>query len=180
MEFLELVKKRRSIRAYSDKSLKREDILKCLEAARLAPSACNAQPWKFVIVVDKDLISKIAQKTLHSIYSFNRFIENAGALICVVSEKEGLKRYVGKRIMGTDYYLIDIGIACEHLVLQATELGIGSCWIGWFDERRLKDILNVPEKKRVAVIIALGYTKKPSTTCSSRKKLERIISFNEY
>lgn len=177
MGFLELVKRRRSIRSYIEKPIDRNLLLQCIEAARLAPSACNAQPWKFIIVDDRDLIIEIAEKVCHSIYSINKFIENAGALVVVVSDREGFMRKVGSYLKGTNYYLIDIGIACEHLVLQATELGLGSCWIGWFDEKRLKEILHVPRDKRIDVIISLGYSTSSGPAPKPRKELSEITSF---
>lgn len=182
MEFLELVKKRRSIRSYDARPIDRDLLLKCIEAAHLSPSACNAQPWKFIVVDDKNLISEIVDKAFHTIYSFNKFIKDAGALIVVVSDKEGFMRKVGKYAKGTNYYLIDIGIACEHLILQAAELGIGSCWIGWFDEKELKKVLNVPKRKRIDVIISLGYLKPSETTLKPkpRKEIPEILSYNRF
>jgi nitroreductase len=182
MEFLELVNKRRSVRSYDSRPVDRGLLLKCIEAARHAPSACNAQPWKFIIVDDKGLISEIAEKTCSGVYSINKFIKDAATLIAVCSDKEDFIRKVGKYAKGTDYYLVDIGIACEHLILQAEELGIGSCWIGWFDEKMLKKILNVPKEKRIDVIISLGYIK-PSEGIPSprpRKELSEIVSYNKY
>ncbi len=180
MEYLDLVKKRQSIRSYIDKPISRDVLSKCVEAARLAPSACNAQPWKFIIVDQNNLIAKITDKVCHGIYSMNKFIKNAGALVVVVSDKEGFLRKVGAAVKGTNYYLIDIGIACEHLVLQAAELGLGSCWIGWFDEKRLKEILKIPKNRRIDIIISLGYYESDKLTPRSRKSISEILSFNKY
>jgi nitroreductase len=180
MEFLELVRARQSIRSYIQKPIEREMLLKCIEAARLAPSACNAQPWKFIVIDDRDLIIEIAQKICHSVYAINKFIKYAGALVVVVSDKERFLRKVGAYIRGTNYYLIDIGIACEHLLLQATELGLGSCWIGWFDEKRLKKILSVPRDKKIDVVISLGNYRENKLKIKSRRCLEEICLFNIY
>jgi nitroreductase len=132
-----------------------------------------------VVVEKRELISCIAEQACGGIYSINSFVRNASALVVIVSEKEGFLRKVGKYLKGTDYYLLDIGIAGEHLVLQAAELGIGSCWIGWFNEKRLKQILNIPRGKRVDVMIALGY---PASQPGSkpRKAMQETISFNSY
>jgi nitroreductase len=178
MGFLELVKKRRSIRSYLDKPIPRKILLQCVEAARLAPSACNAQPWEFVIVDDRKLIVEISEKVCHSIYSINKFIKEAAALVVVVSDKDTFLSKIGGYLKGTNYYLIDIGIACQHLILQAAELGIGSCWIGWFDEKKLKKILRVPSSKRIDVIISLGYCKGQFPSPKQRKELSQIVSFN--
>lgn len=180
MNFLELVKKRESVRNYKEKSIPREKLEKCIEAARLAPSACNSQPWKFIIVDDPNLINEITKKVFHTVYSINKFTREAGALIVVVSEKVSFQRKVAKFLKGTNYYLIDIGIACEHLILQATELGIGSCWIGWFHERRMKKLLDVPKGKKVDIVISLGYPKNTDLSKKDRKKMDEIISYNKF
>lgn len=179
MEFSRLVIERRSIRRYLPRPIPIELIWKCLESARLAPSACNAQPWKFVVVDKREFISRIAKQACGGIYSINSFIKDASVLVVIVSEREGFLRKVGKYLKGTDYYLLDIGIAGEHLVLQATELGIGSCWIGWFNEKRLKQILHIPKKKRVDVMIALGYPASQPVS-KPRKSMQEMVSFNSY
>ncbi len=177
MEFLELVRKRHSVRSFLNKPVPRQMLEQCLEAAHLAPSACNAQPWKFIVIERRELIEEITRRVFHSIYSFNRFIKDAGALIAVVSDKEGFVRKAGKYLKGTDYYLIDIGIAAEHLVLQATEFGLGSCWIGWFDEKRLRKLLTLPRRRRIDIIIALGYCKSETPSIKSRKEFSDISEF---
>ncbi|HSQ84075.1 MAG TPA: nitroreductase family protein, partial [Desulfobacterales bacterium] len=85
---------------------------------------------------------------------------------------------VGARVTGIEYYQIDLGIAMEHMVLKATELGIGTCWIGWFDENKLKEILNIPKKIKVSALLAVGYPKGESTRKIKRKPVEKI-AFSE-
>lgn len=177
---LDLVSKRKSIRNYIDKPIPKEDVLKCIEAARLAPSACNGQPWRFIVIDDPLLKNKICERAFSGIYSINKFAKNASALIVVISEREKFLTVIGGYFRGIKYYLLDIGIACEHLVLQATELGIGSCWIGWFNEKAVKKILNIPQNKKVDVIISLGYYEGDESIIKSRKSLEEISSFNSY
>lgn len=176
----DLISRRRSVRNYINRPISKESILKCIEAARLAPSACNAQPWKFIVVDEPLLKNKICQRAFSGIYSINRFVENASALIVVVSEKEKFLAAIGSYLRDTKYYLLDIGIACEHLILQATELGIGSCWIGWFNEKAVKSILSIPRNKKIDVIISLGYYKEDKPTAKARRSLEEISSFNSY
>lgn len=177
MNFIDLVKKRTSIRKYLDKPIPRKDLLKCVEAARLAPSACNAQPWKFMIIDDKKAIKAVTKNICHTIYSFNKFIGEAAALVVVISDKEGFLRKAAGKIKGTDYYLIDIGIACQHLIFQAEELGIGSCWIGWFDQKNLKKILKLPKKSKVDIVISLGYYYPKAANPKPRKPLGQTVSF---
>lgn len=178
---LDLINKRRSVRSYLSQPISREDLLKCIEAARLAPSACNAQPWKFIIVDEPELKNRICERAFSGIYSINRFVKDAPVLIIVISEKGKFLSKVGQYIRDTRYYLIDIGIACEHLILQAQELGIGSCWIGWFNEKAIKQELEIPQERKIDVIISLGYYKQEKITKkSSRKTLEQICAFNTY
>jgi nitroreductase len=177
---LDLILKRRSVRKYLSRPISKEDLLKCIEAARLAPSAQNAQPWRFIIVDQPELKDKICQRAFSGVYAANKFAITAPVLIVVVSEKENFLRTVTKYFRGTNYYLIDIGIACEHLCLEATELGIGSCWIGWFNEKAVKETLHIPQDKKIDIVISLGYFIEDKLKKKSRKSLEEMSSFNVY
>ncbi|MFH1208805.1 MAG: nitroreductase family protein [Candidatus Omnitrophota bacterium] len=180
MTFEELVHKRRSVRCYADRPVAKEDILKCLEAARLAPSGCNSQPWHFIVIDEPKLRKRVATRIFSGIYSTNKFAMEAPALVAVVSEKEKFLASFGGQIRDTSYCLVDVGIACEHLVLQAQELGIGSCWIGWFDEKALKEELQVSKDKKIDIVIALGFSADDKIVPKTRKALAEISSFNEY
>jgi len=177
MKFIDLVKKRVSVRKYLNRPIPRQALLDCVEAARLAPSACNAQPWRFIIIDDKETIKKITLDVCHGVYSFNNFIAESAALVIALSDKEGFLRKAAGVMKGTNYYLIDIGIACEHIALQAQELGIGSCWIGWFDERRLKKTLKISKSSKVDVILALGYYDPQLINPKPRKLPEEVAFF---
>lgn len=180
MPVMDLVRRRRSVRKYLPKPVPREDILKCIEAARLAPSACNSQPWKFIVVDDPELKNRLCDRIFSGIYSMNKFAKEAPVLVAVVSEKQTFLSSLGGQIRSTQYYLVDVGIACEHFILQAAELGIGSCWIGWFDEKPLKEMLKVPREKKVDIVISLGYPEEGRPVLKSRKSLETISAFNRY
>lgn len=180
MSLAKLIAGRKSVRKYSGQAIPKEDVLKCLEAARLAPSACNSQPWKFIVIDKPELKDRICGKIFSGIYSINKFASEAPVLIAVVSERGTFLSAVGGQIRDTRYYLIDIGIACEHLILQAEELGIGSCWIGWFDEKPLKEILRIPKDKKIDIVISLGYSRDPGPAAKIRKPMERISAFNGY
>ena len=181
MTLLELIKHRKSIRGFTNRPVEREKIMMCLEAARLAPSACNSQPWKFIVVDQSKLKNKLCNAVLSGIYSMNSFCKTAPVIVVVISEKSKFLARIGGMFRGTKYYLIDIGIACEHFVLEAEELGLGTCWIGWFNEEAVKSILNIPQNKKIDILIALGYPdwdKVPSE--DSREPLDKIASFNSY
>jgi len=177
---MRLITGRKSVRKYSGQAIPREDVLKCLEAARLAPSACNSQPWKFIVIDKPELKARICDRIFSGIYSINRFAAEAPVLIAVVSEKGSFLSAVGGQVRDTRYYLIDIGIACEHLILQAEELGIGSCWIGWFDEKPLKEILKIPKDKKIDIVISLGYSLDPRSAAKIRKPMNEVSAFNGY
>jgi nitroreductase len=181
MDFADLVKHRKSVRDFIDRPVEREKIMMCLEAARLAPSASNSQPWKFIIVDDKQLKNRLCDAAFGSLHFFNSFCKKAPVIVAIVSEKSNFIARIGARLRSTQYYLIDIGIAGEHFVLQAEELGLGTCWMGWFDEQAVKSILNVPEGKKVDVMLALGYynTEKVEQQ-RKREAIDKMSSFNSY
>jgi len=180
MDFSDLVQRRRSVRKYSDRPIPQNDILKCLEAARLAPSACNSQPWHFIVIDDPALKGRVASRIFSGVYAMNQFAKEAPVLIAVVTEKSKFLASFGGQVRDTSYCLIDIGIACEHLILQAQELGIGSCWIGWFDEKALKEELGIAKNKKIDIVISLGYPAEDRVTSRVRKPLDEISSLNKY
>lgn len=180
MTFMDLAFKRRSVRRFASKPVSKENILKCIEAARLAPSACNSQPWHFIVVDDPGLKARVSDRIFSGLYSMNKFAKEAPVLVAVVSEKMKFLASVGAQVRDTRYYLMDIGIACEHLVLQAQELGIGTCWMGWFDEKALKEELKIPKNKKIDIVIALGYPAEDKIVLKTRKPLGEIHSFNRY
>ena len=181
MALLDLVKHRKSVRNFLDRPVEREKIMMCLEAARLAPSTHNSQPWKFIVVDDRQLKKKLCDGAFSGIYSMNSFCKMAPVIVVIISERVQFLVRVGGMWRGTKYYLIDIGIAGEHFVLQAEDLGLGTCWIGWFNERAVKSILNIPRHKKIDVLIALGYYDRERVLSEhSREPLDKITSFNSY
>ncbi len=181
MSFQELVKIRQSTRRYSDREVEREKIGICLEAARLAPSASNSQPWKFIVVDDPGLKDKLAHQTYDSVLSFNKFVTQAPVIIGIVLEKPKLITRIGATIKKREFPLIDIGIAAEHLCLQAIELGLGTCMLGWFNEKKVKKLLHIPEKKRIGLLISLGYPVDGyPLRDKTRKPPAEVISYNSY
>ena len=181
MALLDLLKHRKSVRDFLDRPVEREKITMCLEAARLAPSACNSQPWRFVAVDDPSLKNKLCDVAFSGIYSINSFCRMAPVIVVVISEKSKFLARIGGMFRGTKYYLIDIGIACEHFVLQAEDLGLGTCWIGWFNEQAVKSILNIPQRKKIDIVIALGYYDREKLGPEhNREPIDKIASFNAY
>ncbi|PLX07928.1 MAG: NAD(P)H nitroreductase [Marinilabiliales bacterium] len=181
MDFLKLVELRQSDRKFIDKDIEEEKLARCLETARLAPSASNSQPWTFIVINDKNLKDEVAYSTYGPLKSFNKFVPQSNIIIAIVQEKKKILTEIGGRIKDKDYALMDIGIAAEHICLAAAEEGIGSCMLGWFDEKKVKQLLKVPENKNIPLLIALGYTPDDyKHRKKTRKQTTKVIKYNSY
>jgi nitroreductase len=176
---LDLINCRQSDRKYSDKPVEKEKLERIIEAGRMAPSACNAQPWKFIVVTDPELVLKIADAASAKLIGMNSFVAQAPAILVIVREKPNMSSKVGATIKNKDYSLIDIGIATENICLQAKAEQLGSCIIGWFDERQMKKLLKIPKSKRVELIITLGYSLSDQRE-KRRKPAAETVSYNRY
>lgn len=178
MDYFDLIARRESCRNYDpSRPVSRELLTQCLEAARIAPSACNSQPWSFVVVNRPDLSPQVA-KCLQGM-GMNKFSDNCPAFIVVVEEKATLSARMGGAVKSQDYASIDIGIATTHLVLAATELGLSTCIMGWFNEGKLKELLPIPQEKRIRLVVGVGYAATDSLRPKKRKSLEEIATFVE-
>lgn len=181
MDFGNLINLRQSVRKYTSKPVERGVILKLIEAVHLAPSACNSQPWKIIVVDDPALREKVANATFNAAVSFNRFTLQAPVIIVLVIEKAKLIAQIGGAVKDMEYPQIDIGIAAEHFCLQAAELGLGTCMIGWFNEKKIRELLKIPDKKRIGLLISLGYPPEDyKHRLKTRKPVNEIFSFNQY
>jgi nitroreductase len=179
--FLSLVKQRQSVRKYTDKPVEKDKLQRCLEAARLAPSASNSQPWKFVVVNDPELVQKVANETIGPLSTFNNFVPQAPVIVAIIIEKMKALTQIGASIQDREYPLIDIGIAAEHFCLQATEEGLGTCMLGWFNEKPIKELLKIPKDRRIGLLITLGYAPEDYHLRQKiRKKPEETINYNSY
>jgi len=178
--FYELVSTRQSDRGYSNQPIEDDKLSRILEAGRLSPSACNAQPWKFIVVNDPAVKNKLADTTSNRVLGLNHFTKQAPIHIVIVMERANLSSNFGSLVKRKHFPLIDIGIAAEHICLAAKAEGIGSCMIGWFDEVGVKKLLNIPKNKRPVLIITLGYPSKPEIRQKIRKELNQVVCFNQY
>jgi nitroreductase len=176
MKFLELAQARQSVREYLQRDVEREKINRCLEAARLAPSACNAQPWSFIVVDDPTLRTRFAQEAFGE--SFNKFACKAPTFVVVVAERPNIRSQIGGMLKNIPYYLMDIGMAVEHFCLQATEEGLGSCIMGWFNEKAIKKRLKIGMNRRVSLVLAIGYPANEQIRVKNRKSLNEIVQYN--
>ena len=168
MRFIDLVKQRSSIRKYKSNSIPDEKIRKVLEAARLAPSWGNKYCSKFLVVKNMETKKKLAEA------SGCTWLSTAPIVIVALADPKSS----GKRD-GKSYYLVDVGISMDHLILAATELGLGTCWVGWFDEKKARKALEVPKNLKIVAMTPIGYPDE-SPKPKVRKTLEEIASKDQY
>ncbi len=176
---LKLISKRRSVRKYRPLPVEKEKLLTCLEAVRLAPSACNAQPYKFIVVDDPGVKDKLAAAVFSGIHAPIKFAAQAAVLVVVVSQKGKLSAWLGNQVQDTNFRLVDIGIAAEHFVLAAEEQGLATCWLGWFDAKGAAKALGLPAGCKAEVMLSVGYADE-APPARKRKTMEEISSFNRY
>ena len=176
---LELLKSRQSERKYNDRPLERDKVERITEAGRLAPSACNGQPWHFIVVDEPAVRDEVASATESELLRMNTFVRQAPVLIVVVREKSNLTSRAGDLIKQKDYSLIDIGIATASMIYQATAEGLGTCIIGWFDQKRIKKALGIPSSKKVEMVISVGYTDNRLRE-KMRKPPGDVITYNRF
>lgn len=171
MDVFEAVQKRHSVRAYDSTPIPDEKLKKILEAARLAPSAGNVQPWHFIVITDAEKRKKLARAR------FASFLSQAPTVIVGCGDQRA----------SPDWHVVDVAIAMQNMVLTATSEGLGTCWIGSFEEDQIKEMLRIPEKFRVIALLAVGYPRKKLDIMGKilhfirrRKRLKKIVSFEEY
>ncbi|MGB9977634.1 nitroreductase family protein [Methanobacterium sp.] len=169
MEFLELIEKRYSVRAYNPENIEDEKLNTVLEAARLAPTAVNYQPFQIIVIHTKD-----REMELNRIYPAEWFVQPPIILcICAVRDKAWTRRD-GKNFMD-----IDAAIVMDHIILAATSVGLGTCWIGAFDAKSAKEILNLPEGVEPILFTPLGYpADEPGT--KRRKELSELVRYEQW
>ena len=170
MDVMDAIKTRKSVRAYLDRPVEDEKLNAVLEAARLAPSASNRQEWRFVIVREPKTRIKLAAAA-----GGQMFVEEAPVLIVACAETDGHVMRCGQLC-----YPIDVAIALDHMSLAAVELGLGSCWIGLFDEKKVKEILHIPDEIRVVELMPLGYPSDPAAINKKRYPLDRIVKYEHW
>ena len=156
MDFYNLVEERQSCRAYdSSREVSQESLNRILEVARLAPSACNSQPWHLITITHPDNRMKVAE-ALTSM-GMNKWASQATAFIVIVQESPNFTARLVGLIKNKHFPLIDCGIVASHITLAATAEGLGSCILGWFGEKQLRNILQIPRSKRILMVVSLGY-----------------------
>ena len=181
MDFLEIMRSRKSCRAYDpSKKVSREDLLKIVEAGRLSPSGCNSQPWKFIVVDSPEAKEKLCDAIVvgngmtgapwrHQVSAFIIFVEQpAKVMPSVIEHYHDSQRFAPG----------DIGAACMNMCHEAFSLGLSTCMIGMNDQKKMEEYFGIPEGRTVRVVLAIGYAADDSPVNKVRKPLEEVCSFN--
>jgi len=169
MSFYDIAKERYSVRSFKDIAVEKEKILQVLEAGRIAPSACNYQPYHFIVLTDKNIINKVAKA-----YPRNWF---KGAPVVIVACGDHSKSWKRNE---KDHCDIDVAIAVDHMTLAATDIGLGTCWVCAFDADLCHEILALPHDLEVVALLPMGYPMEGRKQEQSRKSIDEIISWEEY
>jgi nitroreductase len=169
MDVFTAIRQRCSVRSYKPDDVEEDKLKRILEAARLSPSASNRQEWKFIVVKNRETKKKLAGA------AFGQSFIGEAPIVIVACGTES------KSVMGCGQptHTVDVSIACAFMILEAYELGLGTCWIGAFKEDETKRILNIPESVRVVAMTPLGYPDEPPSK-KSRKRLDQIVCFEKY
>jgi nitroreductase len=170
MDIYEIIKTRKSVRSYKPDEVEPEKLKRVLEAVRLAPSASNRQEWRFVVARNPDTRKQLARAA-----SGQAFVAEAPVVLACCADSDG-------HIMrcGHPSFLIDVAIAADHLTLAAAAEGLGTCWIGAFDQQAVKKILDIPEHIQVVQLMPLGYPTNPTQIYKNRLELEKTVFYDKW
>ncbi|MDO4572388.1 MAG: nitroreductase family protein, partial [Clostridia bacterium] len=169
-DFFDLIGRRESCRDYDpDRTPEREKLENCLEAARLAPSACNSQPWRYLVVTNPAMLAELRAAVRH--LGMNAFAGGCPAFAVVLEEGAGPLAAAGGKLQNQYYALTDIGLSVSQFCLAATAQGLSTCIIGWFHEKKLQALFKLPRGQRVRLVIAIGYARGEKLREKTRKPL---------
>jgi nitroreductase len=163
-EVLELMKSRRSVRSFSETPIPDSAIEMILEAARWCQSASNRQPWRFIVIKNKDLLEKIAKLAI-----YGRFIKQASVAIAIIADAK----------LAPNWYIHDTSMVSHQICLMAWALGIGTCWIGSLDRDKTAELLQIGKNEFVTTVLPLGYPEKAKIAPTERKELKNLVSYKE-
>jgi nitroreductase len=173
LDFYEVIRTRRSVRAFRKDPIPDDVLNRILDAVRIAPSGSNRQPWRFILVKDAEL-----KQGMISACNNQRFVAEAPVIVVACGQRLPLNR---GGYMGEMSVLLDIAIAFTHLILAARAEGLGTCWIGAFNNEAVKELLKVPEDYEVVAATPLGYPSEDAFTADTKRKmLDEIVSLNRF
>lgn len=171
MDFKELAQRRYSVRSYQSTPVEKEKLVAVVEAALIAPSAVNFQPWKFVVVTDPALLNQ-----LYDCYHRDWFRSAPSCIVAIGDHDKGWRRPTDDK----DYTDIDVAIAIDHLMLAATEAGLGTCWICHFNADKCAEIFNLPSNLEPMAMIPIGYPIEGAIPVKKRKSMDEQVSWNSF
>lgn len=177
MQFYDVIENRKSIKKYKGTQLDRERLIKMINAAMMSPSWKNATPYKFILVDKDDLKERLANAIMNKTNDASEAVSNAPMTAIIVADPN-----TSGNVEGKDYYLVDSAIAMEHFILAATEEGYGTCWIGAFDEKKVKEILAIPDNLRVVALTPIGIPQEgeEEKPHHSKKDLDSFVYVNQW
>lgn len=173
-DLIKVMQQRQSCRSFSDKPVEAEKIVSCINAACLAPSACNTQPYHFYVAHAPEAVAVAAEYCKGD--KVNKWVGEAKAFVIVTQEHADIP-YSNPEIHKRDFRQYDIGLALENFCLEATELGLGTCILGTYNEEKLKSNFRIPSPKSIALVIAMGYPDSSEIRNKKRKPLEDMITY---
>ena len=177
-DYFDLVRRRESCRNFNpDRAVEKEKLQKCAEAAWLAPSACNGQPWKYLIVTNAALAEKL--RPLMMELGMNKFLKNCPAFAVVLEENTILKVSLSQKFKDQDFAPIDVAFSASQFCYAATEQGLSTCIIGWHSEQKIRELFGLSKSTRVRLILAIGYAASETLRKKQRKPIEDVIQFYE-
>lgn len=178
MDFHELVLRRESCRSFNGQPAEREKLVQMLKDAHSAPSACNSQPWHFVLADGENarIVAKAAQAGL----GMNKFTDKCPAFIIICQGKGSFTARAGGKLAQIDYAPYDIGLATAHLIFSATAQGLSTCILGWFSKKQVKEAFHIPAGVQPVLALAVGYAEKTDVRPKSRRPFAEIWHDNKW
>ena len=183
MTFREMLEKRESCRAFSNRPVSRDDLMKLVEAGRLSPSGCNAQPWRFLVVDDPDAKEKLCDAlVVEGGATVAPFRKQVPAFIIIVEQPARVMPFVKEHYGDTQRFAQgDIGMAAMNICYQALELGLSTCLLGVNDQKKMEDYFGIPHDNEARLVLAVGYSaEEKAPRKKTRKPIEEICSFNHW
>ena len=177
-DYFDLIARRESCRNFDpNRPVEKEKLQRCAEAAWIAPSACNGQPWKYLIVTNPELNEKL--RPLMMELGMNKFVKNCPAFAVVLEEATVLKVSLSQKFKDQDFAPIDVAFSASQFCYAATEQGLSTCIIGWHNEQKIRELFNLPKSSRVRLILAVGYAASDTLREKKRKPIEDVVTFYE-
>ncbi len=175
-DYFDLIRRRESCRNFDpNRPVEKEKLERCAEAAWLAPSACNGQPWRYLIVTNPALAQKL--RPLMMELGMNKFVLKCPAFAVVLQEGTVLKVSLSQRFKKQDFAPIDVAFSASQFCYAATEQGLSTCIIGWHDEQKIRELFDLPKSTRVRLILAVGYAADDKLREKKRKPIEDVVQY---